>query len=502
MKLTLKYILILAFAAGYIGTACENNDINVDAGTFPETGGIGLSMGIIQSDHYALEAPLLNMDHASLSDEFHISLTEPALQAGEYVVTIDESKVTDFNIKYGTNYPVYPIQFVDLGNNGKMTIEKGKQQSNSVTISFNYDEAIKDSVVYVLPLTVEETSGSPSISKERKTLYYIINVWGMAPAEYEATDKNFIQIAGIDPEFTNPLLINKLYFESSIPPIEYYNPFDIVNLQYATVKVDDNRLPSLYLKDDLAYVLERREKYIVPLQQLKHKVCLAIKGAGEGIGFTNMEEREMKLFIERIKQTIDIYHLDGVNLCDNGFSYKKTDTNSSEKLCEFVSNLRKKLGKDMIITYTQTAESPKGITNNASAIKLGELVDFAWTDQLNTIIDPWNAPDDWSAPIAGITKEKWGALNTDIHMSDEQSGFLQETALLGGMKDIEMNHVFVINTVDYVTLGLENCGPTYMAIGAMSNLTDLETGNIVASISSPNNNQYLDIHKPLAPKDY
>ena len=78
MKQILKHILILAFAAGFIGTACENNDLNIDAGTFPETGGIGLSMGILQSDNYAMENPQINMDHASLSDQFHISLTEPA----------------------------------------------------------------------------------------------------------------------------------------------------------------------------------------------------------------------------------------------------------------------------------------------------------------------------------------------------------------------------------------------------------------------------------------
>ena len=282
MKQILKHILILAFAAGFIGTACENNDLNIDAGTFPETGGIGLSMGILQSDNYAMENPQINMDHASLSDQFHISLTEPASQTGNYTVKVDESKVLDFNSKHGTNYPLYPTEYVDLGNSGKMTIEKGEQQSNSVSIAFKYDEAIEDSVIYVLPLTVEENNSSPAISSERKTLYYIINVWGMAPAEYNAIKKNFIQIAGVDPEFTNPLLLNKLYFESmslSSPEVDYYNPFDIINLQFATVKADDNQLPSLYLKDDLAYVLKKREKYIVPLQQLDHKVCLANKDA-------------------------------------------------------------------------------------------------------------------------------------------------------------------------------------------------------------------------------
>lgn len=37
MKQILKHILILAFAAGFIGTACENNDLNIDAGTFTRT---------------------------------------------------------------------------------------------------------------------------------------------------------------------------------------------------------------------------------------------------------------------------------------------------------------------------------------------------------------------------------------------------------------------------------------------------------------------------------
>ena len=29
MKQILKHILILAFAAGFIGTACENNELNI-----------------------------------------------------------------------------------------------------------------------------------------------------------------------------------------------------------------------------------------------------------------------------------------------------------------------------------------------------------------------------------------------------------------------------------------------------------------------------------------
>ena len=331
----------------------------------------------------------------------------------------------------------------------------------------------------------------------------------MAPAEYNAIKKNFIQIAGVDPEFTNPLLLNKLYFESvpiSSPEVDCYNPFDIINLQFATVKADDNQLPSLYLKDDLAYVLKKREKYIVPLQQLDHKVCLAIKGAGEGIGFSNLGEKEMMIFVERIKQMIDIYHLDGVNLYDANFFYEESNENIdySNNLCKFVASLRDKLG-NKIITYTQTSESPEGITNNETDLKLGELIDYAWCDQLNTIIDPWSTPEKWTRPIAGLNKEKWGALNTDIHMSNEQANILNEVIDPFNPPSIietaGINHVFVVNRVDYVTAGTEGYAPTYIAYGAMCNLCDMEKEYFVMGINSPDN-QYLNIHDLLMPKDY
>lgn len=502
MKPILKHILLLAFAAGLIGTACENNDIDVNAGTFPQTGGIGLSMGILQSDNYARESPLIDMDHATVTDGLHIKFTEPALQAGNYTAKIDESKVLDFNTKHGTSYPLYPKNFVTLENDGKITVEKGKLQSNSVSITFTYDESIEDSVIYLLPLTVEETTHSSSLSEERNTLYYIVNVWGIAPAEYDAKEKNFIQIAGVDPEFTNPLLLNKLYLEATaFDPIIYFNPFDIINLQFATVKADENELPTLYLKDDLAYVLAKREKYIVPLQQLNHKVCLTIKGGGEGIGFSNLGEKQVTIFINRIKQTIESYHLDGVNLYDANFSYKNYDNNFdySNNLCTFVSSLRAALG-DKIITYTQTAESPEGITDNNNSLKLGELVDYAWTDKLNTVIDPWNNSDAWTEPIAGITKEKWGALNSDIHLTnDERSTLTRAASPTGSIRQAGINHVFVINRVEYTTVGLESSAALYMSWGAKCNLREQYR---TVGIGSPNNNQHLSIHNPLMPKDY
>lgn len=65
-----------------------------------------------------------------------------------------------------------------------------------------------------------------------------------------------------------------------------------------------------------------------------------------------------------------------------------------------------------------------------------------------------------------------------------------------------INHVFVVNRVDYVSAGTEPYAPIYMAYGAICNLCDMEKEYFVMGINSPNGNQYLNIHDPLMPKDY
>lgn len=498
MKKIIYFILIGIFTAGLIVTSCESDNILVDSGTFPETGGIDLSMGMLRSINYAKNNPLIDMDHKTMEDALRIELTQPATETETFTVSINEAEATNYNAKQGVNYPLFPAELIILSNEGKMAIEKGKQESNTISVSFKHNESLK-SAVYILPLTVE-TNTDADVSEKQRTLYYRINVWGEVPAEYNAIEKNYIQIAGIDPELTNPLLINKLYIAypyANVDPIPYFNPFDIVNLQSATVKVDENNLPYLYLKEDLAFVLSKRLKYIAPLQKQNHKVCLAIKGSGEGIGFSNLTPFQQETFAYRIKKMVDQYELDGVNLHDEGFGIQESKTDLTKGLCEFVSLLRKELG-DKIITYTQTKESPAGITNDKLELKLGELVDYAWTDQLNTIVNPWDHPEQWwSKPIAGITKEKWGALNSDIRITRSFIDALDMALIDGTMLSEEINHVFVINSVEDTKIGVEGGAVLYMIWGAEANLYD-----IYNDISRIMPNQYLNPYYSLIPKDY
>lgn len=61
---------------------------------------------------------------------------------------------------------------------------------------------------------------------------------------------------------------------------------------------------------------------------------------------------------------------------------------------------------------------------------------------------------------AGLNKEKWGALNTDIHMSSEQANILDQVIEMFTQPSLMItagiNHVFVVNRVDYVSAGTES----------------------------------------------
>jgi hypothetical protein len=486
--------------------SCENNDISVPAGTFPETGGIDQPLGMLRSNNHVRENPLIDMDHRDMADRLHVSLTQPAEANSTYTIRVDEAAVAVFNAAKGTKYELFPPGQVVLSDDSRLTVERGKLQSADLTVTFRYDTSLA-SAVYLLPLTVDTEGASTAVAGKRQTLYYRISVWGEVPPEYDATPKNYIQIGGVDPEFVNPLIMSKLYIEND-EPLLYFNPFDIVNLLSATVRKDADGLPELYLKDDLAYVLQKREKYIVPLQKLNHQTCLTIKGGKEGVGFSYLDGPAMSIFIQRIKDVIDYYQLDGVNLYDIDFNYAASavdDGEAARTLCRFVAKLKEALGHK-IITYTQSAESPQSISEEQDGIGLGALVDYAWTDRVNKIINPWDTPEGWwTKPIAGLEKERWGALNSDIHLSYEEQEAIN-AYIFDEPRMIEegINHVFVVDKVEQVKAdGTDGTYAVYITWGSECNIYEIYGGvTQIGPVGNNDNFGYGSPHWEFVPKDY
>ena len=81
----------------------------------------------------------------------------------------------------------------------------------------------------------------------------------------------------------------------------------------------------LHLNENVRYILENRQKYIVPLQQKGIKVLLGLLGDHDGIGFASMGDADREAFVASVKAGLELYQLDGVDFDDEWASKEAWD---------------------------------------------------------------------------------------------------------------------------------------------------------------------------------
>ncbi|MDR2743529.1 MAG: hypothetical protein LBB98_15460 [Treponema sp.] len=83
--------------------------------------------------------------------------------------------------------------------------------------------------------------------------------------------------------------------------------------------------PHVHFNDNVRYILENRQKYIVPLQKKGIKVLLGLLGDHDGIGFGTMNAADRATFIADVKKDVEYYKLDGVDFDDEWASKEDWD---------------------------------------------------------------------------------------------------------------------------------------------------------------------------------
>ncbi|CDC91131.1 putative uncharacterized protein [Bacteroides faecis CAG:32] len=204
-----------------------------------------------------------------------------------------------------------------------------------------------------------------------------------------------------------------------------YTIGDIVNLRIVTVDYDSaTKRALLNLSSDIRYVLENADKYIRRLQEHGRKVCICIEGGGKGLGFCNMSDAQIADFSNQVKDVIELYQLDGVNLWDRDSGYGKEgmpaiNTTSYPKL---IKALHEVLPDDKLLTLVDKDKPTEYFydVNACGGIKVGEYIDYAWHGYVSEeeevqIIEPWESEQSYSKytrrPIAGLAPEYYGKVN-------------------------------------------------------------------------------------------
>ena len=72
----------------------------------------------------------------------------------------------------------------------------------------------------------------------------------------------------------------------------------------------------IHLNENVAHILENRDKYIAPLQRLGIKVCLSILGNHTDVGPANLSAVQAADFAAQLRSVVDAYGLDGVDFDD------------------------------------------------------------------------------------------------------------------------------------------------------------------------------------------
>lgn len=443
-------------------TACEEESIGLDAGTLQDEESFALIRSAMRSDHSFSGITKVDLFAAEegedpetvLIDELFLTLDKPATGDVTAEITIGDTFTEEYLAEverrnaqvvatwklHGTYYykilfemELLPTANLNL-NSETLCIKTGDSNSERLSIKIN-NTNLDLHTIYLLPLEIrlKDSHGNNSVRK----LQYIVSInpyqtiadSDVVPADEEImaeSETDFMSVFYVNTELYQPLLADVMLIRRKAKGSDatFYFAGSVVNIKHAVVDYDSNNGNSvLSLSPDLRYVLENAVKYIRPLQARGKKVCLCIQGGGKGLGFCNMNESQIRHFSEQVKNTIEVYGLDGINLWDEDSGYGKEgmpsiNTTSYPKLIKVLRNAL----PDKLITIVDKDEPTEYFYDIAACggIEVGKYIDYAWHGYSEEhepiqIIEPWEANQQFSKyirkPIAGLTPEKYGSVN-------------------------------------------------------------------------------------------
>lgn len=389
-----------------------------------------------------------------LIDELFLTLDKPATGDVTAEITIGDTFTEEYlaeverrnaQVKAYNNYlqkfgspklPLFDTALLTTGNlqidNTTLTITAGKTVSENVQVKVTGKDLDPDTI-YSLPLEIRQTDASGAVRTHRQQYIIYINQEKVTIDYYEfppmkdiELDTDLFTVLYVNVEEWSPLAANILAYiktDNWSGTNTYKTIGNIVNLRPSTVGYDQLTGRCLFsLSPDLRYVLENSARYIRPLQNMGRKVCVCIQGGGKGLGFCNMTDTQIADFSAQVKEVVELYGLDGINLRDEGSGYGKEgmppmNTTSYPKL---IKSLREAM-PDKLLTLVDKEEPSEYFHDVAlcGGIEVGKYIDYAWhgyakENEMIQIVEPWETDNPYSEytrkPIEGLSPERYGSI--------------------------------------------------------------------------------------------
>lgn len=443
-------------------TACEEESIGLDTGTLQDEESFALIRSAMRSDHSFSGITKVDLFAAEegedpetvLIDELFLTLDKPATGDVTAEITIGDTFTEEYlaeverrnaQVKAYNNYvqrfgssplPLFGTALLATDNlqidNTTLTITAGKTVSENVQVKVTGKDLDPDTI-YSLPLEIRQTDASGVVRTHRQQYIIYINQEKVTIDHYEfppmkdiELDSDLFTVLYVNVEEWSPIAANILAyirFNKENFTFTYKTIGNIVNLRPSTVGYDQLTGRCLFsLSPDLRYVLENSARYIRPIQNMERKVCVCIQGGGKGLGFCNMTDTQIADFSAQVKEVVELYGLDGINLRDEGSGYGKEgmppmNTTSYPKL---IKSLREAM-PDKLLTLVDKEEPTEYFHDVAlcGGIEVGRYIDYAWhgyakENEMIQIVEPWEMDQPYSEyarqPIAGLSPGRYGSI--------------------------------------------------------------------------------------------
>ena len=451
-------LFALPFAA--LLSACSEEFIALETGKLPDETSFAAVKSSMRSGHSFSGVTIIDIfaqeegeePQTTVIDELVLTLNKPASKdltaeivigsefSAEYRAEVEGRNQLAYAYwkKLGGNFTKteYKSDFFPTANlqmsAETITIKAGKTDSDKIVIKLSNKE-LDPETIYSLPLTVVLSDDNGTVIKSE----YIISVdklsvtadsWQIETKEKiemnpELFTVLYLNVEEYQPQAANVLAYMRIHMDEGYIQKHYTLAGNIVNLRPSTVGyVSESQRVIFSLSPDLNYVLENSARYIRPLQAAGRKVCICIQGGGKGIGFCNMSDAQIEDFTAQVKNVIESYGLDGINLRDEGSGYGRDvcppmNTTSYPKL---IKSLREAL-PDKLLTLVDK-EEPTEYFHDATlcgGVEVGKYIDYAWhgyaeENQFLQIIEPWEKENPYSSfkrkPIAGLSQDRYGSI--------------------------------------------------------------------------------------------
>ena len=445
-NLIIHFILVLLLKIGVTG--CTEETISMNADRMPDETAMDNIAGALRNTTTLTNKAFIELTEGdeSATEEIFYSLSQSAGSRLTVTAVVNEKLVEDYNEENNSKLNTLPAGNVQFENGGVLSIDTGEQKSAKIKFTIS-TAGLNTDTPYLLPLTMEEIPTGVKVDTKKQVLYYIVNIRKRITTCYPNNQYEQIDMPPMLPDAfvvfyvntsTYQPLIADVYGIQKINQIDYtqtlHNIGSIVNLRIVTMDYESATGRALLnLSSDIRDVLEKADKFIRPLQEHGRKVCLSIENGNKGFGFCNLNDMQLADFVQQVKNVVELYRLDGINLWDKVSTYNKEgmfamNTVSYPKL---IKALRDAL-PEKLLTVVDKGEATEYFydVSRCGGIEVGGYIDYAWhgyfssTEELQII----NPNLDGSVQtyskytrrsIAGLTETRYGCVNVPRYSSND-----------------------------------------------------------------------------------